>query len=147
MEINELGELNELNELNEINGSSGYIQVKDLKVYQLARQLSVIAWRIYSKMSFEDKKIIGDQFIRSTDSIGANIAEGYSRYHYLDKVRFYYNARASQSEATDHWLELLLERNKINQENFDEYKSISKDLQVRLNNFIKFTKDENGQKI
>ena len=43
---------------------------------------------IYSQMNFEDKKIIGDQFIRSTDSVGANIAEGYSRFHYLDKVRF-----------------------------------------------------------
>ena len=121
-----------------------FIPIKELKVYQLARKLSIIAWNIYSKMSFEDKKHIGDQFIRSTDSIGANIAEGYSRFHFLDKVRFYYNARASQSEATDHWLELLLERNKIKQETFDEYKTISKDLQIKLNNFIKLTKDENN---
>ena len=141
-EINELYELNELNELNDINGNKGYFQVKDLKVYQLARQLSIIAWKIYSKMSFEEKKVIGDQFVRSTDSIGANIAEGYSRFHYFDKVRFYYYARASQSEATDHWLELLLERGKISKEIFDDYKTFSKDLQIRLNNFIKMTKDE-----
>ena len=139
----ELNELNELEELNEPDGSKGYIQVKDLKVYQLARQLSVIAWNIYSKMSYEEKKVIGDQFVRSTDSIGANIAEGYHRFFYLDKVRFYYFARASQAEATDHWLELLLERNKISQETFEEYKSISKELQIKLNNFIKLTKDEN----
>jgi four helix bundle protein len=125
-------------------GNKKYIPVKELIVYQLARKLSSIAWEIYSKMVFEDKKHIGDQFLRSSDSIGANIAEGYARYHYLDKVRFYYNSRASQSEATDHWLELLLERNKINQETFDEYKSISKDLQIKLNNFIKQTKDENN---
>jgi len=124
-----------------------YIPLKELKVYQLSRKLSVLAWNIYSKMSFEDKKTIGDQFIRSTDSIGANIAEGYSRYHYLDKVRFYYNSRASQSEATDHWLDLLFERNKISQDIFDEYNSISKDLQIRLNNFIKTTKDEKDQEI
>jgi len=126
--------------------NKNYIPVKDLVVYQQARKLSTIAWSIYSKMSFEDKKHIGDQFIRSTDSIGANIAEGYSRFHFLDKVRFYYNSRASQSEATDHWLELLLERAKISQETFDEYKTVSKDLQVRLNNFIKQTKDENEHK-
>ncbi len=122
-----------------------YIPIKELKIYQLARQLSSIAWEIYSRMSFEDKKTIGDQFIRSTDSIGANIVEGYSRYHFLDRVRFYYNSRASQSEATDHWLELLLERNKIAQETFNQYKQISKDLQIKLNNFIKQTKDENQQ--
>jgi four helix bundle protein len=122
-----------------------YIPLKDLKVYQLARKLSALAWNIYSKMSFEDKKIMGDQFIRSSDSIGANIAEGYSRYHYLDKVRFYYNSRASQSEATDHWLDLLFERNKISQDVFEEFNSISKDLQIKLNNFIKTTKDEKDQ--
>jgi len=124
-----------------------YIQVKDLKVYQLSRELSSIAWSIYSKMIFEDKKHIGDQFIRSTDSIGANIAEGYSRFHFMDKVRFYYNARASQSEATDHWLELLLERGKITQDTFEHYKTISKDLQVKLNNFIKLTKDEKEKQV
>ena len=128
-----------------MENNNKYIPLKDLKVYQLARKLSSIAWNIYSQMSFEEKKIIGDQFIRSTDSIGANIAEGYSRFHYLDKVRFYYNSRASQSEATDHWLELLIERNKISQDIFDEYKTASKDLQIRLNNFIKTTKDEKDQ--
>ena len=116
-----------------------YIPLKELKVYLLARNLSTIAWNIISRMSFEDKKQIGDQFIRATDSIGANIAKGYSRFHFLDKVRFYYNARASQSEATDHWLELLLERGKISQGVFNEYKLISKDLQIKLNNFIKLT--------
>lgn len=119
-----------------------YIPLKDLIVYQLSRKLSAIAWAIYSKMSFEEKKIMGDQFIRATDSIGANIAEGYSRFHFLDKVRFYYNARASQSEATEHWLDLLGERGLIKKEVFDEYNSISKDLQIKLNNFIKTTKDE-----
>ena len=122
-----------------------YVTIHNLNIYQLARRLSVIAWDIYSKMSFEEKKIMGDQFIRSTDSIGANIAEGYSRFHFLDKVRFYYTARASQSESTDHWIELLLERGKTTQLIFDEYKSISKDLQIKLNNFIKCTKDENIQ--
>ena len=124
--------------------NKNYIPIQELIVYQLARKLSTIAWDIYSKMSFEDKKIMGDQFIRATDSVGANIAEGYSRFHHLDRVRFYYNSRASQSEATDHWLDLLLERGKISQVTFDEYKSISKDLQIKLNNFIKKTKDENN---
>lgn len=122
-----------------------YIELKDLQIYQLSRKLSSIAWINYSKMTFEDKKLMGDQFLRATDSIGANIAEGYSRFHFLDKAKFYYNARASQSEATDHWLELLLERGKIANEVHNEYKEISKELQIKLNNFIKHTKDEKDQ--
>lgn len=119
-----------------------YLLLKDLHVYQLARKLSFFAWNVYSTMSFEEKKIMGDQFLRSSDSIGANIAEGYSRFHYLDRVKFYYNARASQSEATDHWLELLLERKKIDNSFFEEFKTISKELQIKLNNFISHTKNE-----
>ncbi len=122
-----------------------FISLKELKVYQMARQLSTKAWLIYSKMSFEDKKHIGDQFIRSVDSVGANIAEGYYRFYYLDKCRFYYNSGASLAEAMEHRLELLLEREKISKDLFNEFFIIYKDLQVRLNNFIKETKDENNK--
>lgn len=123
-----------------------YVLIKDLKIYQLSRQLSAIAWNIYSKLSFGNKKNMGDQFLRSTDSIGANISAGYGRYYYLDKVRFYYNARASLMEAADRWLELLFERQLISQRIFDDYKLTFKNLQIRLNNFIKLTKDENETK-
>ena len=119
--------------------NTDFIELKNLKVYQLARQLSSKAWKIYNALSFEEKKIMGDQFIRSIDSVGANIAEGYGRFHFLDKNRFYYNARASQNEAIVHWLELLFERNKIDEKVFYELKSVSNDLQIKLNNFITTT--------
>jgi len=128
-----------------------FIEAKDLKVYQLARQLSKMAWKIYESLSWQDKKIMGDQFIESTDSVGANIIEGYGRYHYLDKIRFYYIARASLNESAIHWLELLLERNKINHEQFVEMIGVAKDLQVKLNNFIgttynQYKKSKNNEK-
>jgi four helix bundle protein len=90
-------------------------------------------------LNFDDKKHIGDQFLRSVDSIGANIAEGYGRFYYLDKVRFYYNARASHFEAFIHWSELLLEREKISQVEFDSINDKASILQVKLNNFITIT--------
>lgn len=86
-----------------------------------------------------DKKHIGDQFLRAVDSIGANIAEGYGRYHYLDKVRFYYNSRASHYEAFIHWLELLLEREKISETEFATINKTALILQIKLNNFITAT--------
>lgn len=119
--------------------SQNFIELKDLEVYQLSRKLSLIAWKIFCRMNFEDKKHIGDQFLRSVDSIGANIAEGYGRYHYLDKVRFYYNSRGSHFEAFTHWLELLIERDKISGNEFDSIKEIAQILQVKINNFIKST--------
>ena len=55
---------------------------------------------------------MGDQFIEAVDSVGANIAEGYGRFHYLDRIKFYYNSRASLIECNEHWIELLKERKK-----------------------------------
>jgi len=69
-----------------------YILLKDLEIYQLARELSKIGWDTYKNMDWQTKKVIGDQFIRALDSIGANIAEGHFRYHYLDKIKFFYYA-------------------------------------------------------
>ena len=116
-----------------------YISLKDLEVYQLSRELSKIGWDIYKNMDWQTKKVIGDQFIRAIDSIGANIAEGYSRYHYLDKVKFYYYARGSLGESCEHWLELLRERELIHNKTFQEIKSIANKLSIKLNNFISST--------
>ncbi len=95
-------------------------------------------------MKYEEKKIIGDQFITSTDSVGANIAEGYGRFHFLDKVKFYYNSRGSLIESFEHWLDLMKERKMISEIEHEEFYSIAKDLQIKLNNLITQTKDENS---
>jgi four helix bundle protein len=116
-----------------------FIELKDLEVYRISRELSTIAWKIFCRVDFMDKKHIGDQFLRSADSIGANIAEGYGRYHYLDKVRFYYNSRASHFEAFSHWLELMYEREKISGTEFGSICKTAVTLQVKLNNFISST--------
>ncbi|MEK9180922.1 MAG: four helix bundle protein [Patescibacteria group bacterium] len=116
-----------------------YIPIEDLEVYKLARQLSSLAWKIYESLEWQSKKIIGDQFIESTDSVGANIAEGYGRFHYLDKIKFYYNARASLAESSEHWLSLLYERGKIKEKDFIFFRSVSVRLSVKLNNFISST--------
>jgi four helix bundle protein len=121
--------------------SKTYIPLKELEIYQLARQLSKIAWSIYERLEWQDKKIMGDQFIESVDSVGANIAEGYTRYHYLDKVKFYYYSRGSLAESCHHWLELLLERGKISSELYSSIKAIQKPLEIKLNNTITVTKN------
>ncbi len=113
-----------------------YILLKDLEVYKLSRELSKAGWEIYKNMDWQTKKIIGDQFISSLDSIGANIAEGYGRYHYLDQIKFYYNSRGSLNESCQYWLELLRERGLIKEEDYQKMKSTSEKLSLKLNNFI-----------
>ena len=77
--------------------------------------------------------------LSAIDSVGANIAEGYARCHFLEKIRFYYISRASLSEGMDHWIDLGFERKTISKEEHEEMFSISKNVQVKLNNQIKTT--------
>lgn len=124
-----------------------FIPLHDLEDYRLSRELSAIAWEIFCEMNWQDKKVIGDQFVRAIDSVGANIAEGYFRFHYLDKIKFYYISRASLAEACEHWTELLRERSLITEEKYTTIKNISKTLSIKLNNFIATTyNSKQGQK-
>lgn len=116
--------------------SKQYILLEDLDVYKLSRKLSNLGWKIYQGLEWQQRKIIGDQFITSIDSVGANIAEGYGRFHYLDKVRFYYNARGSLIESK-HWLELLIERKIADSSYKDKYLEMEKGLLLGLNGLIK----------
>ena len=113
-----------------------FIPVQDLEIYKLARELSKIGWQIYDQLNWQDKKTMGDQFIRATDSFGANLVEGYARFHFLDKIKFCYNSRGSLSEANDYWIELLREREKVDQENYNQFKETAKKSSIKLQNFI-----------
>lgn len=115
---------------------TSYLSLDKLDAYKLARELSRIAWGVYEKLSWQDKKVIGDQFVESTDSTGGNIAEGYGRFHYLDKIKFYYNARGSLLESR-HWFELLVERGKFDKIDKQVYMEIYKKLRPVLNGLIR----------
>lgn len=112
-----------------------YVPLDQLKVYQLSREYSRESWKIYQNLNWQLKKIIGDQFIRSVDSVGANVAEGYGRYHYLDKIKFYYNTRGSLLESK-HWLDLLYERKIVDESKYKFMAELYKNINLGLNGLI-----------
>lgn len=114
---------------------SDYIKLGDLEIYRLAVELSDLAWDIYLTMDWQIKKIIGDQFVRAIDSIGANIAEGYGRFHYKDKIKFYYNSRGSLLESK-HWTLLLSKRKLISRDEYDNLIIKLNNLHKKLNKYI-----------
>ncbi len=118
---------------------NNYIILQDLIVYQLARELSRIGWEIYKEFDWKQQKLIGDQFITATDSVGANIAEGYARYHFLDRIKFYYQSRGSLMEAAEHWLPLLKERGMVEMDIAEKYSKLANELSLKLQNFIAST--------
>ncbi len=117
------------------------MQLKDLEIYKISRKISASAWKIYEKMDWNDRKVMGDQWVRSVDSVGANIAEGFGRFHYLDKNKFNFNARGSLLEAI-HWTELLEERDKLKSGEYESLLSKFKSLHPKLNKYIKSTREQ-----
>lgn len=115
------------------------MDLRDLEVYKLAREISQDAWEIYKEMDWQTKKVIGDQFITASDSISANIAEGFGRFHYLDRNKFNYNARGSLIE-TLHWTDLLKERELIEDQTYKTLSVKLRKLMIKLNNYISTTK-------
>lgn len=79
---------------------------------------------------------MGDHWITSTDSVGANIAEGYGRFHYLDRIKFYYNSRGSLLESK-HWTILMYNRKKISTEEYTLLINKLDSLHKQLNIYIK----------
>lgn len=126
-----------------LNGymATKYLHLKDIKAYIVSREISKAIWEEISKWDHFSKRTIGDQFIRAVDSIGANIAEGFGRYHKKDKIKFYFNARGSLYESL-HWLNLAYERNLIS---IDPYNSLMAKLQtlpLEINYLIKVTNEK-----
>ena len=116
-----------------------FIPLQELEVYRMTRRLSSMAWVIYQRLAFQQQKVWGDQMLESVDSVGANVAEGYARFHFSEKARFYYISRASLSEGVDHWIDLGFERGVVFDQEFEQINKIKSDILVRLNNMIKST--------
>ncbi|MEA3494075.1 MAG: four helix bundle protein [Candidatus Margulisiibacteriota bacterium] len=74
----------------------------DLEVWKLGHEFVLDIYKIIKQFPKREMYGITSQLCRSSVSITSNIAEGFSRYHFKDKIRFYYNARGSVSESQNH---------------------------------------------
>ena len=70
-----------------------------LACYQHALRLFDAAYRLSTCLPAHERYCLADQLRRAALSVLLNIAEGYGRYHYLDKLRFFYFARGSLCET------------------------------------------------
>ena len=82
----------------------------DLEVWKQSRKIRNWVSDIVRKFPSEEKYRLTDQIIRSSRSIGNNIAEGHGRFHYQDNIRFCIMARGSLSETLDHLMIALDEK-------------------------------------
>ena len=119
-----------------------YKTFEDLSVWKKAKDLVLKIYHCTKSFPREELYNLTSQARRSALSITANIAEGFGRYHYLDKNKFYYNARGSLEELRSHLIiskELLYVSNDI----FSELKNLLNEIAEELNKVIFVTKKQN----
>lgn len=114
-------------------------EVYELDVYRLAEELSDLIWDDFDEWSAKVQRTIGFQIIRASDSIAANIAEGYGRFTPADRKRFYRIARGS-FEETKAWLRKAIRRKNMQPNQVERYSKIINESGPKLNTFIKSTK-------
>jgi len=118
-----------------------YLQLNNIDAYKIAYNLSNYVWEIVVNWDILAKKTIGEQFTRAVDSISANIAEGFGRYHKKDKIHFYRISYGSITESLD-WNEKAKKRNLLSDE---QYKYIFRELNKLpklTNQLIQYTNEK-----
>jgi four helix bundle protein len=117
---------------------------KDLEVWQKAVDLAVKIYKLLEDFPAEEKYGISAQIKNSSVSIAANITEGCGRFHFKDKVKFFYNSRGSLLETESHLLisEKLGFFSKKNNSLLQQVLYDIKILSIKINNFINYFNDQ-----
>lgn len=111
------------------------LSFEDLIIWQNAHKLVLEIYKLSSKFPQKETFSLTDQLRRSALSVSANIAEAHGRFHYLDKIKFLFNARGSIEETRNHLI-VCRDLGYIKVEEFDILNTEYKGLVMGLNKFI-----------
>ena len=95
--MSKVSEVSKVSRVNELK--SDY---RNLEIYKKAKKFRKEIFELIKLFPKEEKFLLKTQLIRASRSIGANIAEGYGRYHYRENIQFCRQARGSLYECLDH---------------------------------------------
>jgi four helix bundle protein len=109
--------------------------LEDIEIFRLAEEISDKWWNIVSEWSPFAKDTIGKQLVRAVDSIGANIAESYGRYHFAEKINHLYYSRGSLYEAK-FFAQRAFKRKLLSEKVYDEMSSDLSKIAPMLNAYI-----------
>jgi four helix bundle protein len=108
---------------------------EDLEIYKISVEIAIEVYKLTKKFPKEEMYGISDQLKRAVTSIGANIAEGFGRYFFKDKLVFFYHSRGSLFEVK-HFLEISFRMEYITEVEKNDLFAKLNNLSVKLNNFI-----------
>jgi four helix bundle protein len=112
---------------------------EDLEVWQKGKALTLRIYEIAAHFPKDEVYGITSQVKRAALSVPANVAEGFGRYHFLDKAKFYLNARGSLYELKSHLL-IATELQFIKAAEIADVLQIIEQLSLQINNLINATR-------
>ncbi|MEF3691903.1 MAG: four helix bundle protein [Candidatus Moraniibacteriota bacterium] len=110
----------------------------DLDVWKKSHLLVLEIYGITKDFPKSELYGVISQLQRAASSITANIAEGFARYHFKDKIKFYYNSRGSTAEVQN-FLLLAKDLNYIDQNKLSELEEKIIEINKLLNGLIRST--------
>lgn len=123
--------------------SLSYKSFRELNVWKKARDLKNEIGTLVNGFPAEEKYRLTDQIIRSSRSIGSNIAEGHGRYTYKEQVRYCIQARGSLSETLNHVIDAF-DCGYISEEQLKYFESKIDEIGKMLNGYINWLRKQGG---
>lgn len=112
----------------------------DLEVWKNSHELTIFIYKITKSFPKEEIFGITSQIRRASVSIESNIAEGFSRFHFKDRLNFYYQSRGSASEVQTQLL-IVKDLEYISQSDFNKAFDLSQKVLIILSGLIKSTEN------
>ena len=128
--------MNQQNQQNEPERS-----FESLNFYQDSLKLLKASYRLAGDLPNYERYNLTDQLRRATSSILLNTAEGYGRYHYLDRLRFLYIARGSLSETLSAFI-IAQNLGYCNESQLDWSRQLKQKIEKNLNGYCRFLRKQ-----
>lgn len=110
---------------------------EDLDVYQQSRAFRIEIYKIAQTLPDFEKFGLANQMRRAAVSLTSNIAEGHSRYHFADQIRFLLNSRGSLEELIDQ-LNVCGDESYLEKSEADALKDKAWNVHSILNGYIRY---------
>jgi four helix bundle protein len=113
----------------------------DMETWKQSRKIRNYVSDLVKKFPVDEKFRLIDQIIRSSRSIGNNLAEGHGRFHYQDNIRFCIMARGSLTETLDHLI-IALDEKIISEETLQSFQPEYESCLKLINGYIQYLKSK-----
>ena len=116
--------------------------LENLEVWREAMAFVEEVYRIViPTLPREERFALREQLQRAAQSIPANLAEGYGRYHYADQIRFCYIARGSAEEVYT-YLTLAHRLGYLAEEPYRQISTSLQSLKRLINGYIRYLRTQ-----